>query len=461
MDSTEIMAAMGITGFGKQVKKRELDPARFDKSKREERPVTPSSAKPEPKTESSTPARPSRTTTPEEDGDRPWSPPGDVEEVGSVDQDEPEFDPDEMNDMGVEFPISHEIALKDHTKVISALAVDPSGARIVSGSHDYDCKLWDFGGMDHRCSSFHTWEPAGSYHIRDLKWSNDGQEFLCISGNLQPKLYDRDGEEIATFIKGDPYIRDMKHTNGHVSEVTSCAWHPKDPKLFITSSADSTIRIWDKGNKRKQKTVIVVKSKDRGARTKIVACTYSPDGNIIGGSCLDGALHLWNTNTNFVRPNLSIENAHVKGTEAGSMVFSIDGRTILTRGGDDTVKLWDIRAFKKPLAARADLTTLYPNTNAVFSPDDKYIITGAGSSSKGRNGRLLFLRKDNLDIEKELVVDATPVKVVWHPKINQVSVGIHIVCGTLVVCRFLQGYPMVKYVFCTPRWYRSVGRNYC
>ena len=30
--------------------------------------------------------------------------------------------------------------------------------------------------------------------------------------------------------------------SGHVSEVTSCAWHPKDPKIFITSSADSTIR---------------------------------------------------------------------------------------------------------------------------------------------------------------------------------------------------------------------------
>jgi hypothetical protein len=33
---TDIMAAMGIAGFGKQVKKRELDPARFDKNKREE-----------------------------------------------------------------------------------------------------------------------------------------------------------------------------------------------------------------------------------------------------------------------------------------------------------------------------------------------------------------------------------------------------------------------------------------
>lgn len=64
------------------------------------------------------------------------------------------------------------MALKDHTKVISALGLDPSGARLVSGSHDYDLKLWDFGGMDLRCKPFKSWEPAGSYYVRlsDLSW---------------------------------------------------------------------------------------------------------------------------------------------------------------------------------------------------------------------------------------------------------------------------------------------------
>jgi len=117
------------------------------------------------------------------------------------------------------------------------------------------------------------------------------------------------------------------------------------------------IRIWEVENKRKQKSVIVVKSKERGARTKVTTCNYSPDGNLIGGgelvllkislsfvfshdsiACLDGALHMWQTNSNFVRPNMTIENAHVKGTETGSLVFSVDRQTVLTRGGDDTVK---------------------------------------------------------------------------------------------------------------------------
>jgi WD repeat-containing protein 70 len=42
-------------------------------------------------------------------------------------------------------------------------------------------------------------------------------------------------------------------------------------------------RIWDVEDRRKQKTVIVVKSKERGTRTKVTACGYSPDGSLIGG----------------------------------------------------------------------------------------------------------------------------------------------------------------------------------
>ncbi|KAJ8084249.1 hypothetical protein PM082_003017 [Marasmius tenuissimus] len=417
-DDVDVFAAMGIAGFGKTVQKRQLDPARFDKNKRAELASEPSVL--ETPLDKPKPA--------EEKREQPLK--GNVTDTSKAvndDQEEPEYDPsdeDDFEDDSEPFPITHELIMKDHNKVVSALALDPSGARVASGSHDYDCKLWDFGGMNLDCKPFKSWEPAGSYHIHDIKYSNDGQKFLVVSGTLQAKLYDRDGEELATFIKGDPYIRDMKHTSGHVGELTSCSWHPKDPRLFITSSADSTVRIWDVEDKRKQKSVIVVKSKERGARTKVMSCAYSPDGGLVAGVCLDGAFHMWNANSNFVRPNLSIEGAHTKGTETGSIVFSVDGRTVLTRGGDDTVKLWDVRAFKKPLATQTDLTTLYPNTNAVFSPDEKVIVTGAGPSAKGGKGRLMFLRRDDLEPVNQMPLDSTPVRVTWHPKINQIVTGL-------------------------------------
>ncbi|KAI0374379.1 transcription factor [Pilatotrama ljubarskyi] len=427
----DVFAAMGIAGFGKKPKQRQLDPNRFEKNKRGDTGTLASSSAAAIKTEGNAP---SHTTSSAPSGLSAESRESDSEDVGPPlppphfkddnDQEEPEFDASDDDLDQPRLPITHELILKDHTKVVSALTMDPSGARVVSGSHDYDCKLWDFGGMDWRCKPFKTWEPAGSYHIHDVKFSNDGQQFLVISGTAQAKMYDRDGEELATYIKGDPYIRDMKNTAGHVAELTCCAWHPKDPQTFITSSVDSTIRIWDVENKRKQKTVIVVKSKERGARTKVTACGYSPDGALIGGACMDGALHMWQTKSNFVRPSMSIEGAHAKGTETGSLVFSLDGQTVLTRGGDDTVKLWDIRSFKRPLVSRSGLATLYPNTNAIFSPDNRYVVTGAGATTKGGRGHLLFMAKDTLETVKDLEVESTPVRVYWHSKINQILTGL-------------------------------------
>ncbi|KAH7921257.1 hypothetical protein BV22DRAFT_1114517 [Leucogyrophana mollusca] len=438
MADMDVFAAMGIAGFGKATKKRTLDPSRFDKSKREDVTTLPAPAPALTEAGPSNSAKISADDESEDDSDNPGPPPPPKQtlpikededaDMGSDDE-EPEFDPDApdfRDSSDPQFPITHEATLKEHTKVISALALDPSGARVLSGSHDYDVKLWDFGGMTTQTRSFKTWEPAGSYYVNDLKYSNNGQQFLVISGTSQAKLFDREGEEKATFIKGDMYIRDMKHTSGHVSDLSGCAWHPKEAQYFITSSADSTIRIWDVEDKRKQKTVIVVKSKERGARTKVTTCAYSPDGRLISGACLDGALHMWQASSNFVRPNMTVEGAHDKGTETGSVVFSVDGRTVLTRGGagDDTVKLWDLRAFKKPLATRSGLTTLYPATNAVFSPDEKYILTGAGASAKGGRGKLTFLTRDGLEAAKEVEMETTPVKVLWHSKINQIVTGL-------------------------------------
>ena len=44
-----------------------------------------------------------------------------------------------------------------------------------------------------------------------------------------------------------------------------------------------TDRIWDVNDRSKQKQVIVVKSKERGARTMVSTCAWSHDGKLIAG----------------------------------------------------------------------------------------------------------------------------------------------------------------------------------
>lgn len=63
------------------------------------------------------------------------------------------------------YPMSHEIILKDHTKAVTALAVDPPGARVITGGYDYDVKMWDFGGMSGDFKPFKSFEPYENYHV--------------------------------------------------------------------------------------------------------------------------------------------------------------------------------------------------------------------------------------------------------------------------------------------------------
>lgn len=125
---------------------------------------------------------------------------------------------------------------------------------------------------------------------------------------------------------------------GHTAEINSGAWHPTDNKLFLTAANDSTLRIWDVTNRSKQKSVIIVRSKEKVNRTHVNACAWSPDGKLIAGACLDGALHIWRSSSNLARPDKSNESAHAKGTETTGVAFSPDGTRLVSRGQDETVK---------------------------------------------------------------------------------------------------------------------------
>ena len=65
------------------------------------------------------------------------------------DEDSEDSDEDSENeeDEGkMTLPITSNIKLDHGTKPISSLALDPSGARLLTGGDDYNLKFWDFPG---------------------------------------------------------------------------------------------------------------------------------------------------------------------------------------------------------------------------------------------------------------------------------------------------------------------------
>ena len=88
-------------------------------------------------------------------------------------------------------PVSHEIMLKGHQKQITALTIDPKGARFVTGSMDCTIKMWDFGGMDRALKHFREKEPEEGNAIIALDYSPHGDRYICATGSSCPKVYDR------------------------------------------------------------------------------------------------------------------------------------------------------------------------------------------------------------------------------------------------------------------------------
>ncbi|KAF9915227.1 hypothetical protein BX616_006633 [Lobosporangium transversale] len=321
-------------------------------------------------------------------------------------------------------PISHEIILNEHSKTVSAIALDPAGVRLVTGSYDFNICFWDFAGMDTRFKPFRTMEPCGAHQIHDLKYSPTGDKILIISGEAKARLYDRNGIEIAEYQKGDPYIRDLRLTSGHVASLTSGAWHPFIRDRFITSSTDGSIRLWDVENIRKQADVIAYKTKERGGRTPVTAVNYSSDGKIIAGAAGDGTISLYPSKGPFLRSTHTIENAHVKGTETSCITFSRDSQRMVSRGGDDTVKLWDVRNLKHPLSIAEDMATLNSEVNVIFSPDERLILTGTSVKKNEGYGKIVMMNSENLEIVRTVSVSkSSVVRVLWHDKLNQIIAG--------------------------------------
>ncbi|XP_073101651.1 uncharacterized protein [Elaeis guineensis] len=338
-------------------------------------------------------------------------------------------DSDDGSDSGMDdspddlprIPLSNEIVLKGHSKVVSALAVDHSGSRVLSGSYDYTVRMYDFQGMNSKLQSFRQLEPFEGHQVRSLSWSPTSDRFLCVTGSAQAKIFDRDGLTLGEFIKGDMYIRDLKNTKGHISGLTGGEWNPKSKETILTSSEDGSLRIWDVVDFKSQKQVIKPKLA-RPARIPVTACAWDREGKCIVAGIGDCTIQLWSIKPGWgSRPDIHVEKAHAD--DITGLKFSTDGQILLSRSTDFTLKVWDLRQMKSPVKVFEDLPNHYAQTNPAFSPDEQLIFTGTSVEKEGTSGGLLcFFDRRKLELVSRVGISPkySVICCAWHPKINQV-----------------------------------------
>eukprot|EP00470_Lotharella_oceanica_P016839 CAMPEP_0170196330 /NCGR_PEP_ID=MMETSP0040_2-20121228/63654_1 /TAXON_ID=641309 /ORGANISM="Lotharella oceanica, Strain CCMP622" /LENGTH=326 /DNA_ID=CAMNT_0010445713 /DNA_START=78 /DNA_END=1055 /DNA_ORIENTATION=- len=137
-----------------------------------------------------------------------------------------------------------------------------------------------------------------------------------------------------------------------------------------------------------------------------------------------GSLQIWERSKGRTGPRAKkkVWDAHEPQTETSCVRFASDNRTLVSRGGDHTLKFWDVRKFKKPVKVFQDLPNLYPTSDIAFSPNGKLVICGTSNREEtGGQGSLVFInRKTGKEVQRIRICQSSVIRVLWNPRLNQI-----------------------------------------
>jgi WD40 repeat protein len=222
--------------------------------------------------------------------------------------------------------------LKGHTQAVSAIVFSPKGDLLATASWDKTARLWDVKtGREVAVLTGHT-DPLTS-----VAFDRTGQLLVTASFDGTARIWD-----VAT--------RTLKSTlQGHVGIVQSAVFSP-DSRLIVTAGKTLQDRI----------------------KTAVAQVPLSEETKKLINSP-DNTARIWDVASGRA-------TALLQGHTAGinSVVFSSDGKLILTASEDQTVIVWNVvtKTMVTRLVGHSD-----PVNTAVFGPDDSSILTASDDNT--------------------------------------------------------------------------------
>ncbi|KAI9164652.1 WD40 repeat-like protein [Blastocladiella emersonii ATCC 22665] len=242
-----------------------------------------------------------------------------------------------------------------HNKVVNAVSIRPCRPfRAVTCSDDMTVNF--FNGVPYKFAhsiSDHT------RFVTSVRFSPNGAHFASVGLDGKIFLYDgATGNKVKEVT--DP---DAHHKGG----IFALSWSP-DAKQFITSSADSTVKLWDAETSKVVNTWHLDPNASFGIHHQQVGNLWR--GDWLLSTSLSGDMHYLDPKTGAVARTVT---GHQKNITA--MTFHADSRTLFTASYDGNVRAWhedaaDAGATATAVAGDAATTTQVQDLTLAAKDDD-------------------------------------------------------------------------------------------
>jgi WD40 repeat protein len=181
------------------------------------------------------------------------------------------------------------LALKGHTDPVYTVAVSPDGKTYATGSFDKTIKLWN---------------------------AATGKELRTLGGPA-----------------------------GHTNLVLQIAFAPQEP-LLASASSDNTVKFWDLKAEKPAETPL----RNLQHPSLVNTLAFDPAGTRLATAGQDGIVRIWDVSKK-ESPAPKTINAHIPAPPLTpqpiySVIWTADGKQLISAGNDHSIKIWDSESLK-------------------------------------------------------------------------------------------------------------------
>ncbi|UUU36593.1 caspase family protein [Streptomyces sp. CA-210063] len=249
--------------------------------------------------------------------------------------------------------------LSGHDDTVHAVAFQPGGHMLASGSADRTIRLWNVTDPA-KPKPVGTPLTTATDDIACLAFSPDGSLLAAGGHDNKIRLWKVTDPARPTPL-GDPLT-------GHSDAVFSVAFN-SDGSLLVSGSADRTLRLWNVTDPAKP---TLIGRAGAGHSDALTSVAFGPETLMASGSA-DESIWLWNAAD---PPSTVGKRLTGHGHRVYSVAFSPDGGFLASGGGDRTVRLWDVSDPAAPKPAGQPLTTTEAVYSVAFAPGGKLLAGG-------------------------------------------------------------------------------------